>query len=137
MLHSCTKGGAFRWCKVCYTLVVMFNLGLLVASLISLVVLAVILNLTTPTEIGPLGVLVFLTTCYVLLFGIANLLVGLFFKLIGKKQSQRKTRLYGVVVAFAPVMLLLARAFGSMNWWTLGLVGLFEILGCFLVYKRV
>lgn len=115
----------------------MFDLGLLVASLISLVVLAVILNLTTPTEIGPLGVLVFFTTCYVLLFGIANLLVGLFFKLIGKKQSQRKTRLYGVVVAFAPVMLLLARAFGSMNWWTLGLVGLFEILGCFLVYKRV
>lgn len=115
----------------------MFNLGLLVASLASLVVLAVILNLTTPTEIGPLGVLVFFTTCYVLMFGVANLLVRMVVRIMGKKQPRRKLRLYGAVLAFAPVMLLLVRSFGSMNWWTLGLVGLFELLGCFLVYKRI
>lgn len=115
----------------------MFNFMLAIASLVSLVVMTVMMNFTTPTDIGPSGVLLFFTTGYVLLFGLANLLVRLILKLMGRRSGERKTKLYSAMVAFAPIILLLVRSFGSINWWTLGLVGMFELLSCFLVYKRV
>jgi len=106
-----------------------------VSSLIAAIILLVLLNFTTPEDIGPLGVLIFFTTFYVLMFGLAIGMVKLFAKLVGKTMG-RKQYLYGAVIAFGPIMLMLAQALGSMSILTVALVGVFVLLGCFLVSKR-
>lgn len=107
-----------------------------VLSLLAAVILLVMLNFTTPTGIGPLGVLVFFTTFYVLMFGLAVGVVRVFAKLVGK-QMGRKEYLYGVVIAFGPIMLMLAQSLGSISVLTVALTVLFVLLGCFLVSKRL
>mgnify|MGYP001070216802 CR=1 FL=1 len=106
-----------------------------VLSLIAAVILLTMLNFTTPAGIGPLGVLVFFTAVYVLMLGIAVALVKLFLKMTGK-QVGRKSYMYGAMIAFGPIMLLLAQSLGSMSPLTVGLTVVFVLLGCFLVSKR-
>lgn len=106
-----------------------------VLSLLAAVVLLTMLNFTTPTGLGPFGVLVFFTSFYVLMFGIAMALVGIFLKMIGRKVT-RKSYLYGAVIAFGPIMLMLVQSLGSMSPLTIGLTVVFVLLGCFLVNKR-
>lgn len=106
-----------------------------VLSLIAAVILLTMLNFTTPAGIGPLGVLVFFTAVYVLMLGIAVALVKLFLKMTGK-QVGKKSYMYGTMIAFGPIMLLLAQSLGSMSPLTVGLTVVFVLLGCFLVSKR-
>lgn len=107
-----------------------------VISLIAAVILLIMLNFTTPTGIGPFGVLVFFTTFYVLMFGLAVGIVRIFAKLLGRKMG-RKEYLYGVVIAFGPIILMLAQSIGSISLLTLALTVVFVLLGCFLVGKRL
>lgn len=106
-----------------------------VLSLTAVAVLLAMLNFTTPTGVGPLGVLVFFVAIYLLMFGIANLLVGIFMKLLGRNKGRRRY-LYSAILAFGPIMLLLAQSLGSISPLTVGLTLVFVILGCFLVAKR-
>ena len=106
-----------------------------VLSLISAVILLVMLNFTTPASVGPLGVLVFFTTFYVLVFGLAVGAVKVFTKLAGG-QMGKKGYLYGAVIAFGPIMLLLAQSLGSLSPVTVGLTVVFVFLACFLIGKR-
>lgn len=106
-----------------------------VMSLFAAVILLVMLNFTTPTGVGPFGVLVFFTTFYVLMFGVALGLVRFFARLV-KAQLGKKEYVYGAVVAFGPIMLMLAQSMGSMSWMTVGLTVIFVLLGCFLVSKK-
>lgn len=106
-----------------------------VMSLIAAVILLVMLNWTTPAGVGPLGVLVFFTTFYVLMFGVAFWLVKVATQIMGK-QVGRKTALYAAIVAFGPIMLLLAQSLGTMNPMTIVLAVVFVFLGCLLVSKR-
>lgn len=106
-----------------------------VLSLVAAVILLLMLNFTTPADVGPFGVLVFFTSCYVLVLGLALTLVKIFFKLTGK-QFGRKGYMYGAIIAFGPIMLLLAQSLGSISPVTISLVLLFVLLACFLVSKR-
>lgn len=108
----------------------------LISSLLATAILLILLNFTTPTEVGPFGVLVFFATFYVLMFGVATLAVRLFGRLAGK-QRRNKDYLYAAVVAFGPIMLMLAQSLGGVSFLTLLLVAVFVFLGCFLVSKRV
>ena len=116
----------------------MFNRMLAICSIISVAVLVAMLYFTTPAEIGPLGVLVFFVLLYVVFFGLAVGGVKIFYKLIRKRgRLERKDYIYGAIIAFGPIMMLLMQSFGSLNLLTTGLILLFVILGCFLVNKRV
>lgn len=114
------------------------NRIVLIVSIIGLAALILMINLTSPTEIGPFGVLLFFTTLYVVCFGIATFLLQLFAKVAFKKNATRnKDYLYAAIAAFAPIMLLMARSFGAINIWTISLIALFVFLAEFLVYKRI
>lgn len=114
------------------------NRVIIVTSILSLVGLILMLNLTSPTEIGPSGVLLFFTTVYVLIFGIATFLFKLFYRLALKRTTFRnKDYLYSAVAAFGPVILLMARSFGAVTVWTVSLIALFLFLAEFFVCKRV
>lgn len=107
-------------------------------SIIGLAALILMLNLTTPTEIGPLGVLLFFTTLYLVIFGVITALFQAFLRIALKKDTlKNKDYLYTAVLSFGPIMLLMARSFGAVNLWTVGLIALFLALAEFLVYKRI
>lgn len=107
-------------------------------SIIGLAALILMLNATSPTEVGPIGVLVFFTTLYVFTFSIISLAMQVFFYLGTKKKSlNKKEYLYSAVLAFGPIMMLMARSFGAINVWTIALIILFLSLAEFLVYKRI
>ena len=114
----------------------MFNRIMFLISLALAIVLLAMMNFTTPMEVGPFGVLLFFTTIYVIMFGVFSSLVKILYKL-NKKQMKRKGYVYAAVLAFAPIMLLLVRSFGSLSIWTTALVAAFVGLGCFLVKKTV
>lgn len=107
-----------------------------VSSLIAAVILLVMLNFTTPVAVGPLGVLVFFTTFYVLVFGIAVGIVRIFTRLSGGRMG-KKGYLYAAVIAFGPILLMLAQSLGSISWPTIALTVIFVLLGCFLINKRM
>lgn len=106
-----------------------------VLSLLAAVTLLVMLNFTTPADIGPLGVLVFFVAVFLTFYGVAFALVKMFTRLAGHK-TNTKTYIYAAIFAFGPLMLLLAESLGSVNALTFALTGLFMILACFLVSKR-
>jgi hypothetical protein len=107
-------------------------------SIIGLAALIIMLNVTSPTEIGPLGVLLFFTTLYLTFFGAISLLLQAFMRIALKRKTFRnKDYLYAAVLAFGPIMLLMARSFGAISLWTVSLIVIFLALTEFLVYKRI
>ena len=130
------KGASCGRDKSCYNQV-MVNRLIILFSLVALIVIMVMLNLTSPAEIGPLGVLVFFTMIYIVVLGVATGLVALMRRVTGHKNGmRRKDYFFAAVIAFGPIMLLLVQSFGSFSLWTVGLTVMFVVLGCFLVSKR-
>lgn len=121
----------------------MLNKILFIASLISFMFLAVLLMFTTPSGVGPVGVLVFFTLCYITCLGVTVSLCNAFFRLKGqlnkKHQSNtaKKSYYYGAVLAFAPVIILAMRSFGGIGLLEIGLVCFAMLVACFLVSKRI
>ena len=114
------------------------NRVITIISIVSLAVLITLLFFTSPTEIGPFGVLLFFTTLYVSFFGLITMVMQTFFKLaLGKNNFTNKDYLYSAVLSFGPIMLLMARSFGVINLWTISLIALFLFLAEFLVAKRI
>ncbi len=109
---------------------------ILMLSLLAAVILLTMLNFTTPADIGPFGVLVFFTTFYVLMLGIATAIVRLVARILGKEPG-RKEQLYAATIAFGPIMLMLAKSLGSISLLTVGSTVVFVLLACFLISKRL
>ncbi|MDO5475255.1 MAG: hypothetical protein Q4F61_02620 [Candidatus Saccharibacteria bacterium] len=106
-------------------------------GIIGLAALILMLNLTSPTEIGPLGVLLFFTTLYVSIFGIVSFTMRIFYRLAFNREAFRnKDYLYAAVFSFGPIMLLMARSFGAISLWIVSLIVVFLLLAEFLVAKR-
>lgn len=114
------------------------NRVILILGITGLAALTLMLTITSPTEIGPLGVLLFFTTLYMVFFCAIILLLQAFLRLAFKrKELKSKDYLYAAVLAFGPIMLLMARSFGAINLWTVVLTVIFLSLAEFLVYKRI
>lgn len=114
------------------------NRIILIIGIIGLAALIMMLNLTSPTEIGPLGVLLFFTTIYVVTFSVMAFIMQSFVKLAFKRSEFRgKDYLHAAVLAFGPIMILMARSFSVINLWTIGLIAAFLFLAEFLVAKRI
>lgn len=107
-------------------------------GIFGLAVLTLMLNLTSPTEIGPLGVLLFFTTLYIVSFALTVFLMQAFIRVAFKRQQMKnKNYLYAAVFAFGPIMLLMVYSFGAVTPWVISLIGIFLFLAEFLVYKRI
>ena len=107
-------------------------------SLVSLFGILAMVNFATPLEVGVVGVLVFFTMIFILLFSLMTGIIKIFQRILKDKnkgggRSENKTYLYATILAFGPIALMIAR---SVDLFTLALVVVFVSLGCFLVYKR-
>ena len=115
----------------------MFNRLMILLSLVSVIIILAMINLTTPTSVGPLGVLVFFTMIYMVIYGVVNLIVAMFMKATEKKGGERKNHYYAAVISFGPIMLLLVQSFGSFSVVTVAMTVVFVMLGCFIINKRL
>ena len=113
-----------------------------ILSILSVIGIFFMVIFTTPMEVGVLGVLVFFTMIFIVTFGIAYELIKIFQKILNNtnekkyKACEERRKMYSAIVAFGPIMLLIARAFSVMNIGIIMSVGIFVFLGCFLVHKR-
>jgi len=111
-------------------------------GLLAVVFLLTMMNLTTPSDIGPLGVLVFFTLVYAVCLGAMIGLCRVFFMVKQKMQGGRaganykKSYYFGSILAFVPMLLIFMRSFGELNLLEVFLVILFAVIGCFYVSKR-
>ena len=115
----------------------MFNRLMLLLSFVAVIIILAMINLTTPTSVGPLGVLVFFTMIYIAIYGVINLIVAAFMKANGKKGGERKNHYYAAMISFGPIMLLLVQSFGSLSIITILMTIIFVMLGCFVISKRL
>ena len=111
-------------------------------GLLATIFLVITINLTTPSDIGPLGVLVFFTLVYLVCLGVIVGLCRIFFAVRGKMQknktrvSPRKSYYYATVLAFVPMILIFMRSLGGLNLLEIALVVLFAVVGCFYISKK-
>lgn len=120
------------------------NKLLIILSVCAAMILLAMLFLTSPSTVGPLGVLVFFTTAYVFFLGLAAIGCRLFFMFWGKLHPaqksanlDKKSLRYGLVVALAPVMIMLIGSFGGISFWEVCLTIVLEIVLCFLTSRNV
>lgn len=113
----------------------MVNRLLILISAVLTVVLLAMMNFTTPTDAGPLGVLLFFTTLYIVLFTVAVGLVAVFYRI--KKRIRLGVKGYATagILALMPIILLVMRPFIGFSIGALVAAGAFEVVGCFLVSK--
>ena len=121
---------------------------LLVVSILSGVSLLVLLSCTTPTSVGPLGILAFFVFVYLVCVGLVTGLIFLIPKVISispnhkkhltrtKQISIKKSYYLGSVLALAPVLILAVQSFGGIGFLEFTLIIIFISLGCVLVVKH-
>ena len=108
----------------------MLNRLILLVSLVAVVILMAMMNLTTPTAIGPSGVLVFFLLVYVVFFGVCTGVVVAFRRMTkAKGKMGRKQYFYAAVMGFAPLMALLIQSFGTVNLFTVVMLVAFVAIG--------
>jgi hypothetical protein len=126
----------------------MFSRILVLVLILSGVLLWALLHLTTPTSVGPMGVLVVFVLLYIIFLCIFTGLVSLVSYTVSlllrnsirtrpiKPISYKKAYYLGSVLALAPVLLFGMQSLGKIGFLEFGLVVMFIVLGCVLVIKR-
>lgn len=118
-------------------------------SLASLCLLSYMVTFTSPADAGPFGLLTIFITAYLtfvgmisfFLYGVNRLVIMVFAKGTVKKTVRsftfRRAYYYSTVLALAPVLLVGLQSVGSISFYEVGLVILFEIIACVYVGKRM
>lgn len=115
---------------------------------LSAIVIAAVVNITSPSDMGPFGILLFFASAYgffmglfyVLLFFLKRVTLRLNISPAKKAGIETVTSLrlyyYSTVIALFPVIYIGMQSMGSVGIFEMALLVLFEILACFFVYKR-
>ncbi|NCU29779.1 hypothetical protein EOM60_04185 [Candidatus Saccharibacteria bacterium] len=126
----------------------MRQLTILIIGVVTALVLLLLMNFTSPSTAGPLGILaVFLliyvasvSFIYLVLRNVATFLAKVsrpgLLKLALEGTSPLKLYYYSSILALSPVILLGMQSVGGVRWMDLTLLIVFEILACFYIYKR-
>ena len=117
--------------------------ALIIVGLLSFLLIVTMMFSFSPSEVGLVGILGFFILCYVLFLVLAVFGCRLFFilraKLDKKKGGNIKKKSYysGLVIALAPILILVGRSFGNISILEIGLVLVVEALLCFLVSRNI
>lgn len=120
----------------------------LVISMVVFVVSLLMLQLTTPQMVGPLGVLAFFILVYIFFACVVYLLLSFIVSVVRRSAttgkwltrlegiSDRKLYYYSSFIALTPVIVLGMRSVGEIRPVDLLLVVVFQLLGCFYISRR-
>lgn len=117
--------------------------ALIIVGLLSFLLIVTMMFSFSPSEVGLVGILGFFILCYVLFLVLAVFGCRLFFILrakLDKKKGgniKKKSYYYGLVIALAPILILVGRSFGNITILEIGLVLVVEALLCFLVSRNI
>lgn len=118
-------------------------------TIASLCLLSLMLVFTTPASAGPFGLLVIFVSAYLtclglisfFLYGASHILAqtttGLTLKKPIQPWSFKRAYYYSTLLAAAPVLLIGLQSVGSIGFYELILVTLFEVIGCLYITKRM
>lgn len=122
---------------------------IIIITIISLCLLIVLLNTTTPTVVGPFGILAIFVFAYLsllgivayFLYGISRLLSSLSRSFMPRRPFEsltiKKSYYYSTVISAAPIMLIGSQSVGSISIYELLLIVFFVIVGCLYISKRI
>lgn len=127
----------------------MFKKTIAITTIVSLCSLIVLLNVTAPSWLGPLGILVVFILAYLLSLGLVTYFIywsSRFVAYISRFFTARKPLLafsfrrsyyFATVFAVAPVMLIGLQSVGSVGVYEFTLVTLFIVIGCIYISKKI
>lgn len=115
--------------------------------LVGLVGLVLLLQLTTPATIHPIGILMVFVSIYLLVLGALTFFMfwgsRLYARILSSMTAKQyrtanlvTTYQYATVVSLAPVMLLAMRTVGAVNPSDILFVVIFVSLACFYIWRR-
>jgi hypothetical protein len=120
-----------------------------ITTITSLCLLAVLLNVTSPTTIGPFGILIVFILGYTSSLGVVTYILYTASRLIAHFSSAftvkrpissmpfRVAYYYSTVISAAPIMLIGLQSVGAIGFYEVILVGLFSVIGCVYITKRI
>lgn len=127
----------------------MLKIVVSVVSLSSMLILAALLNLTTPATAGPFGLLAIFIFAYLSSLGVMTYFLYFINRLISYLSSLfltrrpyaaltfRRSYYYSTIVAIAPIMMVGLQSVGATGFYESILVLIFVVLGCLYVSKKV
>ena len=127
----------------------MFKKIIIISSIVALVLLTVLLNITNPASAGPFGILVLFVSAYVVFVGFITGLIYVFSKIIAKLSlvfmsrrpietiSLKNAYYYSTVISLAPIMLIGLNSVGAGSFYSTILVAIFESIGVVYVSKVI
>ena len=119
------------------------------ATLVSLCLLIILLNFTTPVSAGPFGVLAIFLFAYISCLGVVTILIyfasRLFAHLSGLFMSRkpldslsfRRSYYFSTVLSSIPIMLIGLQSVGKVGFYEYLLVFIFAFIGCLYIYKKI
>ncbi len=115
-------------------------------TLVAFVLLSIILQVTSPSSIPPIGILFVFVLFYVIALGVLTFFMYWFSRLLimlrrrpaanSNPMSLRDSYYFASVVALAPVLLIAMRSIGRGGFGDFILVVAFELFACLYVAKR-
>lgn len=118
-------------------------------SVVSAIGLIILTNVSTPTSIGPLGILVFFVLLYIVFLGVISFMiygVSKVFNLLflsvgpssnpGKGLSFKRSYYFSSALAFAPIILIAQQSIGGVGFFDIVLIFIFEFFACIYISKR-
>ena len=113
-------------------------------ALVALILTAVILNATSPSSAGPLGILVFFVCLYALFICLTYIAIVMSRQVVARffvkksisETSQYKDYYYSTVIALSPTIYIGMQSMGDVGVFEIALLVIFELLACFFIYKR-
>ena len=117
-------------------------------SVSSALALGLLLQVSTPSSLGPLGILFIFVLIYLTVLGALTFFLFGAGKLIGKVPGQlnmrqnfktltlKKSYYYSSVISLVPVLLVAMQSIGRVGFYELILIVLFTIISCVYISKR-
>jgi len=118
-------------------------------TVVSMLLLVILLNVTTPSTSGPFGILAVFLFAYLLLMGVftyllvwgSRVVAYLFVTFKARRPiealSFKRSYYYSSVLAAAPIMLLGLQSVGRVGFYEYFLVLVFVCIGCLYISKRI
>lgn len=127
----------------------MLRIILSIIALVSLCLLTVLLNVTTPATAGPFGILAIFFFAYLLSLSVVTFLIywvsriaahlsaGLITKKPYEALTLKNSYYYSTIIAAVPILLIGLQSVGAIGIYEFILVFIFVIIGCLYISKRV
>lgn len=119
-----------------------------ISAVLATLALVLLLSVTEPARIGPLGILIVFVLMYVSALGVLTLFLyggsrvlsriisSFAIKRPARPLSLHRSYYFSSVIALAPIMIIGMQSVGGVGIYELLLISLFEVIACIYIAKR-